>query len=393
MSTPVAQTLLTKCPRCFSLLDPDHHLWSLAPTGGSPRYLDEVGSAFLGANADIGPMFRWDRPPGYNGAPPPNVAAHALRGPVLEICPVCHFTLPDRWREGQAYCIAMAGARATGKSLYIAVLVRQLQLLCEHLGFAMAPANRSTAMAYSTHYETPLFVQRGLIPPTPTMMTQTSTQREPLIFSLGNWHGVQRYLVLRDVAGEDMESGNLHAAPFRFFTNAEAVFFMFDPLRVQSIRDQLQDLLPPQMVSGGDPRDVLNNVMMAIGPGEPRLAVILSKFDALRALRDVDGSEWSMIMSNAGAAYLRDPSDSVLYDDNDGQLLHEEVRSLLTRLNAGSIIAAVENPSTPRRLKHRFFVVSALGQPPSGQRLHARGIAPFRCVDPVRWVTSSFGVL
>ena len=225
------------------------------------------------------------------------------------------------------------------------------------------------------------------------MMTQTSTQREPLIFSLGNWHGMQRYLVLRDVAGEDMESGNLHAAPFRFFTNAEAVFFMFDPLRVQSIRDQLQDLLPPQMVSGGDPRGVLNNVMMAIGAGEPRLAVILSKFDALRALRDVDGSEWSMIMSNAGAAYLRDPSDSVLYDDNDGQLLHEEVRSLLTRLNAGSIIAAVENPPTPRRLKNRFFVVSALGQPPSGQRLHARGIAPFRCVDPVRWVTSSFGVL
>jgi hypothetical protein len=44
-------------------------------------------------------------------------------------------------------------------------------------------------------------------------------------------------------------------------------------------------------------------------------------------------------------------------------------------------------------LRHRFFVVSAHCQPPSGQRLHARGIAPFRCVDPVRWVTSSFGVL
>ena len=98
-------------------------------------------------------------------------------------------------------------------------------------------------------------------------------------------------------------------------------------------------------------------------------------------------------MSNAGAAYLRDTSDSPRYDENDGQLLHEEVRSLLMRLNAGSIIAAVENPSTPTRLRNRFFVVSALGQPPTGQRLHARGIAPFRCADPVRWVTSSFGVL
>ena len=63
--------------------------------------------------------------------------------------------------------------------------------------------------------------------------------------------------------------------------------------------------------------------------------MILSKFDALRILRDVEGSEWSLIMSNAGAAYLRDTSDAPHYDEAGGQLLHEEVRSLLTRLNAG----------------------------------------------------------
>jgi hypothetical protein len=381
----------TKCPRCFSILLPTQYLWAALPP--AQQYYDEVASAFLGAKTEIGAMFRWDRPPGFDGPPPPNQASQALRGPVVEVCTVCHFALPMKWREGQAYCIAMAGARATGKSLYIAVLVKQLQLLCERLQYAMEPATRSTAEAYAANYETPLFVQRGLIPPTPPTAAQTSTQREPLIFSLGAWQGLTRYLVLRDVAGEDMESGDLHAPPFRFFSNADAVFFMFDPLRVQSIRDQLQDILPPQMVGGGDPRSVLKNVVDAIGPGQPRLAVILSKFDALRALRNVEGSEWSMIMSNSGAAYLRDTSDAAHYDDNDGQLLHEEVRSLLTRLNAGSMVAAVENPSTTARLNHRFFVVSALGAPPTGQRLHQRGIAPFRCADPVRWVTSSFGVL
>ncbi|MBS9533716.1 hypothetical protein KIH27_08970 [Mycobacterium sp. M1] len=384
---------MTKCPRCFSILNPDQHLWAAAPNSGAPRYFDEVGSAFLGAKTDIGALFRWDRPPGYNGQPPPHAASQALRTAVVEVCPVCHYTLPDGWRDGQAYCIAMAGARATGKSLYVAVLVKQLQLLCERLGYSMEPANRSTAESYTTNYETPLFAERGLIPPTPTVLTQTSTQREPLIFSLGVWHGLPRYLVLRDVAGEDMESGDLAGPPFRFFANADAVFFMFDPLRVQSIRDQLQDILPPQMVGGGDPRQVLSNVLRAIGPGRPRVAVILSKFDALRTLRHVEGSEWSMMMSNAGAAYLRDTSDSQRYDDVDGQLLHEEVRSLLIRLNAGSMVAAVENPSAVPPLAHRFFVVSALGQPPTGQRLHMRGIAPFRCSDPVRWVTSSFGVL
>ena len=385
---------MTKCPRCFSVLTPHRYLWMMPPRAGGPRYLDEVGSAFLGAPAECGPFYKWDRLPGdHRPPPPPTDASRALQGPVVEVCPVCHYQLPDGWRVGHATCIAMAGARATGKSLYIAVLVKQLELLCENLGVSMEPATRATATAYSTHYETPLFAHRGLIPPTPTVHTQASLQREPLIFSIGVWQGVRRYLVLRDVAGEDMETGDLSAPPFRFFANADAVFFMFDPLRVKAIRDQLQDLLPAQIFSGGDPRTVLNNVMLAIGGGQPRLAVILSKFDALRVLRDVEGSEWSLIMSNAGAAYLRDTSDAQHYDEAGGRLLHEEVRSLLTRLNAASMVAAVENPSTGTRLVYRYFVLSSLGQPPSGNRLHARGIAPFRCADPVRWITSSFGLL
>ena len=98
-------------------------------------------------------------------------------------------------------------------------------------------------------------------------------------------------------------------------------------------------------------------------------------------------------MSNAGAAYLRDNSASRCYDDNDGQLLHEEARSLLLRLHGSSIVTAVENPSSGVRLRHRNVTVSALGQPPAGKRLNTRGIAPFRCTDPLRWVTSAYGVL
>lgn len=168
---------------------------------------------------------------------------------------------------------------------------------------------------------------------------------------------------------------------------------MFDPLRVQAIRDQLHDLLPPQSWSGGDPRAVLSGLLRAIGDNRPRLAVILSKFDVLRALGRVEGSAWSQVMSNAGAAFMRDSSTTRHYNEADGQLLHEEVRSLLLRLRGGSMVAGVENPSSGNVLPHRYFVVSALGQPTVGNRLNARGIAPFRCVDPLRWTMSSSGAL
>ncbi|KZS62974.1 hypothetical protein [Mycobacterium ostraviense] len=387
---------MTKCPRCFSVLSDDHYAWIVDPRiAGIPRYADAAASAYYGAAVTSPPVYDAKRPPGYKGrlhtAADASAAMNGL--PVVEICPICHFELPGGWRQGQAVCIAMAGARATGKSIYIAVLIKQMELLCETLSVSMSPTTQASAQAYAVNYEQPLYVQRGLIPPTPTVRTQASHQREPLIFSIGAWLGVPSFVVLRDVAGEDLEAGNTYAPHFRFFADADAVFFMFDPLRVKGVRDQLQDLLPAPSSTGGDPRSVLSNVMLAVGTGRPKLAVIVSKFDALRALRDVEGSDWSYVMSNSGASYLRDSAASRQYDDADGQLLHEEVRSLLLRLQGGSVVTAVEHPFTGVPLPHRYFAVSALGQPPDGNRLNVRGIAPFRCTDPLRWVTSSFGVL
>jgi len=73
--------------------------------------------------------------------------------------------------------------------------------------------------------------------------------------------------------------------------------------------------------------------------------------------------------------------------------LHHEVRSLLQKLHAGPIVTAVERPSSGQFLPHRFFVASALGESPNGKSLNARGIAPFRCLDPMRWVMAETGML
>ncbi|MET4429536.1 hypothetical protein [Mycolicibacterium sp. 624] len=385
---------MNKCPRCFSDLHDDQYAWSVSPLAGGQRYIDPVASAFAGADSESGPIYSVTRPPGFRG-PLLSVsdAAAALAAPVVEICPVCHFVLPDGWRQGHAICIAMAGTPSTGKSTYLAVLIRQMQMLCEGLGVSMEPATRVSADAYALNYEQPLYDLRGMVPPTPTFQIQAPNQRLPLIFSFGIRDGVRRFLVIRDIAGEDLESGDMQSPQFRYFANADAVFFMLDPIRVKDIRDQLQDLLPAQSYSAGDPRALLSNVLLAIGAGRPRLAVVLSKFDALRALGEVEGSEWSQIMSNAGAAYLRENSAATHYDDNDGELLHEEVRSLLLRLHARSIVTAIESHSAAMQLTYRYFVVSALGQPHAGDRVSSRGITPFRCTDPLRWITSSVGVL
>ncbi|CAM3120868.1 hypothetical protein DFJ75_3452 [Williamsia muralis] len=385
---------MSKCPRCFNPLVSDWFAW----TEVKPTKLenDERATAFSGRQVRMGKTCELRRPQDAprSWVPEAQWPESQLGGPAAEICPICHYELPYMWRWGTTTCLVMAGARATGKTVYIAVLIKQLQKHAERLNTIVEPANKKTAEMYENYYERPLFEERGILGSTPSASTEGSHQHEPLIFTIGTWNGVKHYLVIRDVAGEDLENANVEGLAWQFFAASDAVLFMFDPLKVDEIRHQLQDLVPMQTNRGGDPRTVLRTVMDLLGHGNPKLAVILSKFDALQALQNVKGSDWGSIMTNAGAAFSRDPSlRPVPYDDADGQLLDAEVSSLLQKLDAGPMLKNLENPRTGQRYTNRFFAVSALGESPVGARLHANGITPFRCMDPVRWVLAEQGVL
>lgn len=385
----------TRCPSCFIELPEDVYAW-MCVSGRCPETPDPIASEYKGVEVLSGPMVQQTRPTegGARWQPIRPVPCATCGEHCQEICGRCRHVLLDGWRESQATCIAMNGARATGKSLFIAVLIKQLDLLLGKMGSTLAYADPHTREKYTNVYEQPLFEARGLMPPTPRGNTANSYQTDPLIFSLGQLNGKRRYLVIRDVAGEDMEEPPPNARRLGFLAFADAVFFMFDPLAVPEVRAKLQDLVPGQLQSGGSPHTVLSNLLNMVGGRTPRLAVILSKFDAMHELRNVDDVEWKAIMSNPGAGFLRDPGlDSAGYDEDDGALLHHEVRSLLHKLNADKLVLNLENPHGGQNIDYRFFAVSALGESPHGAVLHPRGIAPFRCLDPLKWVLSSTGAI
>src|SRR6478752_2898251 len=89
---------------------------------------DSTASAFNGGPVESRPIIKLDRPAEAkrNWAPPPVVPCVSCQGETAEVCPDCHYLLPPGWRNGQAVCVALAGARATGKSVFIGVLVKQL---------------------------------------------------------------------------------------------------------------------------------------------------------------------------------------------------------------------------------------------------------------------------
>lgn len=389
--------MLTRCPHCFSELPPDRYAFRC--TGSCAEEVDTALSLARGSEERARPAFDAVPTPGTHrdSADCPQCRQQSSQ----EVCPTCHYALLRGWRWCTTTCVAMAGARASGKSIYIGVLVKQAQLWCERYGHALVAPDPRTDEQYQRVYETPLYERRGLMPPTPTAAARLSPQREPLVYGMGQFDGPlgprQHMLVLRDVAGEDLESPSTAPGPFAFFGNADVITFLFDPMRLAEVRGQLEGSVDVGQMQGGDPVDVLRNLVRLMRGGStfgPRLttplALVVGKFDTLAELADVEGGTLREVMGNPGATFNLDPSMEAHFLRDDADRLQAELESLLVRLNARSLLNLVDASFEHRRM----FGVSALGDlPADSESVSVRGIAPFRVLDPLKWALARTGVI
>ena len=296
---------MTNCPHCFSPLDPDLRLYRCP--GPCESFTDPVASAHRGSQVVAFTTQGLKREGKGPWNPPASVSCYRCRKEAGEICPDCHLDLPRSWRAGRAVCVAMAGARATGKSVYLAVVVKQLEQMLQQMNSLLRFTTDEGRSTYTTNYEAHLYGQREIMPSTAPANVANAYQAVPMIISLGVINGVPQYLVLRDVAGEDLERPAGDQTYLSYFRRAHAVFFLFDPSAVPSVRELLRGIVPEQLMQPGDPVRVLHNLLSIIGDSSPPIAMILSKFDTLQELGVHEDRTWSTIMANPGAAFQRDP--------------------------------------------------------------------------------------
>ncbi|WP_342318595.1 TRAFAC clade GTPase domain-containing protein [Corynebacterium mayonis] len=324
--------------------------------------------------------------------------------------------LPEGWQNSGVITFAMAGARTSGKSVYIALVVKLLEHLSINYGGVFEPANESTRQSYNENYGVVLFGdengEQRVLSPTSPADSPSAYQSVPLIFRLGR-HKLETgeeqniFVVFRDVAGEDLEADNFDANKhhLEFFKHADCVIYLYDPLAVPEIRSLLAGSVSINSVSEAEPVDVLKNVVRAIGDAHPSIALTLSKFDIMQkiselklsstsALSSSDGVNWSVVMKNQGAAFRRAGSGaSEGYSAADSALVHEETRSMLMSLGAREMFNVLRQPAaTDSSHEFRCFVVSSLGASPAGDTIDEIGIAPFRVLDPLRAQFYSLGL-
>lgn len=354
---------------------------------------------------------------GFTGALPPTFAADGRRTSAecprcgaettTRICPACHSQLPVHFGKVPSRLIALVGAKQSGKTVFMTVLVHELMYdLGKQLDAAISGADDSTRHRFARDYEKPLYRDSLLLPPTPTAGLRN---RVPLVFRFTvpgrgrlGWNGrpgradaSKRYqpqhtlMSFFDAAGEDLRSQQSVEQHVRYLAAADAVVLVLDPLQMPGARALARpgSLLPEPGTTDDEPVTVLENItdlILAKEGNKPRhrirkpLAIVFCKMDAL------------LHTLTPTSPLLQPPPQTPYLEERDSLAVHHEIQRLLVRWEG----TRIDQITQLHYHCFRYFGVSALGETPTeDNHVSVRGIRPIRVGDPFIWTLAQLGVI
>jgi len=392
-------TTTLACPYCYETFTARQILFRChgrSSRGGDPCKLrrDELLERRWGNTRDVGPVFR---PDGWAKGKA-NAAACPDCGGVTNyrICPLCHSQLPVQFGMVSSKMIGMAGAKDSGKTVYMTVLLHELRnRVGAEYNAAIMGADDDTLARFTQNYENVLYADSQMLLTT-LGAGQNDGRVDPLVFrftstqdGLGGGKTEQRLMSFFDTAGEDFQSQDSVDVNTRYLACAEGILLLLDPLQMTGARRLAAPGTPlpgtgPEYQS---PEAILTRVTNLLLSQNKRgkseidkpIAVVFTKIDTL----------WHTFDEHSPLRAA--PPREGRFNTGDSLDVHEQIRDLLHSWE-GSQIDQILRQHYPRR--HRFFGVSALGGAPTpDQRVAASGIQPYRVADPLLWLLSDFGAV
>ncbi len=388
----------TACPFCFRRIDSSRLAYQCAGRGNveCKKSEDEARVKLTGNRLETYPTFLPEAKPGRNVSPNcPTCGGPARR----RACPECHTALPIDFVDSKSPMIGLVGAKGSGKTVLMTVLVKQLR---EVVGLRFGadiriatdnPDGHRGLSDYQASREIPLYSNRMLPGETET---QAKRQRAtPIVLRwrqetarLMGGQGLQStVLSFVDTAGEDLNELET-AFTLQYLSVCDALMITLDPFALPGARARLN--LPEQAIQVGDdvPLDVVSRITELLRTEHKvktkkrikiPVAIVFTKIDAFYPNLD----RYNPIMAESPAL----PA----YQNTDGHAVHEHVLSLLHEWNAADIDTHVRLNYTD----YRYFGVSALGAEPDYERgaVAAGGVQPHRVEDPVLWLLSKTGTV
>lgn len=366
------------CPMCFEKIDVCRIGFRCeeALCGGAVFFRDEKEVTFL---ERVGLK------------PSPRRMNHSCgKSTAVRICPACKQEIPSSVDDLSDLTIAIIGAKESGKSHFVALLIHRIKELYADFGWNLIPLNEATIARYDREFHRPLFVDRQTINTTASARGGAT----PLLYSLRLGKGIftrRIMLVFFDAAGEDLENASNLKYINRYIYNASGIICLLDPLQLEAVRENLlsnnhsMDELPQRNAETGTiigrvVRMIHDNKKLGRRKINVPLAVAFSKMDFVR-----DAGE------NARSVF------DTLYNESrhKGTFCKAEFHNIDGLMR--SWVAEVDDSAeilqdSTEFIKSGFFGFSALGCNPKDQKLERRP-QPFRVEDPFLWILSLNGLV
>ncbi len=308
-------------------------------------------------------------------------------------CPHCGGLLPQRLDDLDTEFVGIVGGSSSGKSHYIASLVRQIEQerALDSLGCVdLYPIVPKVGQEYVQRYYTWLYQRRELIPEVQAAAGFTEPLVYVLVFQRKNMlpRVKQVNLILLDVAGEELlEAQAQNEQIMRYIAGATGLIFLVDPFTIPALSEWIPVHLRQGQVGPEGFRilDAIAHVWrhhrgMREGQALPLpTAITVTKSDLLR-----------YVVENPRAAFLSRPNYTGGYQALQLPQVNEEVQEVLQRYGGGAFLA-----KGALFKQTGYFAVSATGCAPDyGQNPPKyKFVQPIRCVDPLIWLLIQLKVI
>lgn len=294
-------------------------------------------------------------------------------------CPKVKKVIPRDFLEKDSLPIALLGAKASGKSNYIAVLVNEIRykMSAKFNCTLSVTSSEESKLYYDKYYYDPLFNNSNVVD-----ATNAVDEIPPLIFPINFMDSKYRatkssILTFYDTAGENLDTQSSMVL-LSYIPNSKGIILLLDPLQVSSIRKQLEGkmALPNKNT---DVNLVLHRVVDNIrqvkkvkGPIKIPLAVVFTKIDALEKFDILPPG-----------SCLREESDHMkrgIFVMSDYENCNIELETLVANWLDEELLMLIKNFE-----KCSFFGISSFGSVPNGSKLSSE-IRPRRVLDPLLWL-------
>lgn len=385
----------TACPYCFYRIDLNKVTYQCSgrPAPGRAKCELVVDEAQKNVFKNLEPVKPSFTPQGRVGRGGSQVNCPDCGGPTgTRTCPVCHSMLPPAFEAGSPM-FGLIGVKASGKTVYLSILVSELLGSVRKRFDADAFTSGDSPEIKRIHDFRWEMQRGGKLPDTTEQLTEEG--RRPIVIE---WRQQKKgalgeklqstILSFYDTAGEDLATSE-GTKDVAYLGAADGLILLLDPFQFPANHPKaISKGIPPDRLSAVSPQQVLANVtQMLRETGNVKqnkkiarpLAVVVSKIDAF--FDEIDSDE----------AVRRAPRQIPAFDEHDSRDLHDHVASIVDGWGGGDVLSHLEL----NYKNYRFFAASALGaEPDYGQATaDSQGIRPHRVADPLLWLMAGEGIL